>query len=237
MNSTLVCKQLNPILPISDILTFQKLIHSSPIQQWYGRETHWTFKYSVLWDSSLYFDFDFPLNHNVPLQVLQSLQSLTQTFLQVIFSFSSKDEEHLRQNQRRIFFECYLDRNRVTKENMIQSDLFYHRDRIKIGDKQMEYADFSLILLLNDHITWKGGDILLEKGGYRGGHSYQEWIRTTPTSQEEKKCIHLQPHEGLIFRNDNSLHAVTALSDIPQEGVNRDVFVLTCYFEKIISKL
>lgn len=185
-------------------------VHLSPKKQWYGRLTFWTECYHADVDANLVFTMHHVKKHPGN----DIMDELTSLFLRTLLNFGVELQN------RRIELEVYIDRNEVNKSNAKKSDLFWHRDHIttKIGDA---VADYSMVYLLSDENEWKGGDMLLQKGGK--ALDRERW----ENSKEPITRIHPRYNQAVVFQNSDSAHKIEAIDPVG-DSVQRDVVIITC---------
>lgn len=130
--------------------------------------------------------------------------------------------------KKRIILQSYFDRNSVDSKNFTSSGLFWHRDSILVG-QNLQIADCALLLLTNGKIqNWKGAKVIIQKGGDYDPNNASSWIN----SDSPEITVTPRYNQAIIFKNSDTGHMVTPLIPLSSESlVNRDVFIMNCYFQ------
>lgn len=182
-------------------------------QQWYGRTTYWheSFKAEEV-HQSITLEHEGLHRSNTP------IDALTMIFLRTLQEFGVSMQDY------RFNLEVYLDRNEVNKENAAKSEMFWQRDRVTTNGGS-EFADYSMIFLLSEEKTWKGGDLHLQYGG--------EPINRTEFKNSDAPILVIHPrfNQAVIFKNSDSGHMVEPIEPLA-ETVQRDVLVITAQLVK-----
>lgn len=229
MNSTLsatiehlpLYKIIPNVLDEDNTKTLEKLTQTETGQkQWYGRTTYWAETFNAKVDNT----GQITIEHKKKHFGTTAIDNLTILFLKTIENFNVDIKN------RTVSLQIYLDRNDVTKQDSATSGMLWHRDRVTTNVKSdsadcvAKFADYSLVYLMSPENQWKGGEMLLQKGGE--AISRQEW----KNSQNPITTITPRCNQAVIFKNSDSAHHVNPIEPI-NESAQRDVVIITAVLE------
>jgi hypothetical protein len=144
---------------------------------------------------------------------VNAIDNLARRFLRMIQSLNPSVTDQT------VSLEITVDRNLVYQDKPSESRISWHRDRFL--EKHNEgVPDYSMVYLSNCGASWKGGDLLLQKGGQPKSES--EWnLSKNPIFQYEPRC-----NEAIVFQNSHSAYSIVPITPI-LDWTRRDIVIMT----------